>query len=89
MIPTSAVYKQTKKIELENEHCEKIVVERLDDNQTSCTWPVRWTYKLSQGEVTRIFRAPTPDAVLAYEYYFHEVKMNILQDHVKSSFVHF
>ena len=85
IIPASAVYKETKKIELENDNCDNITIERLDDSETSCTWPVRWTYKLAQGNVTQIFRAPTPDAVLAYEYYFHEVKMNILQDHVKKS----
>ena len=83
LIPTSAVYKQTRKMELENENCDKITVERLDDNQTSCTWPVPWTYKLNQGDVTRIFHAHTPDAVLAYEYYFEQVKMNILQTQAK------
>jgi hypothetical protein len=34
---------------------------------------------MTQGEITRVFRAPTPDAVLAYEYYFHQVKTDILQ----------
>ena len=41
LIPTSAVYKQTKKVELENDNCDKITVERLDDNQTSCTMDIQ------------------------------------------------
>ena len=79
LIPTSAVYKQTKKIMLENEHFGNITVERLDVNQNCNTWPVKWTFKLSQGDIVCTFCAPTPDAVLAYEYYFHDTQRNIFQ----------
>ena len=39
---------------------------------------------MSQGEISQTFRASTPDAVLAYEHYFHEVKLNILLGQVKA-----
>ena len=83
MIPSSSVYKQTQKVTLENNDLDKIVIERVEENEQHNPFPNKWTFKLSQGDVTRTFRASTPDAVLAYEYYFHQVKRDILQGQLR------
>ena len=84
-VPTSPVFKQTQKVILENDGIEKITVERIEENNQEQTgpWSNKWTFKLSQGEITRMFRAPTPDAVLAYEYYFQQVKMDVLRGQLR------
>lgn len=79
LIPTSAIYKQTQKVTLESDGVETITVERIEESQPHNPWPNKWTFKLRQGDVIRTFRAPTPDVVLAYEYYFHQIKMDILR----------
>jgi hypothetical protein len=84
LIPTSSIYKQAQKSNtLENNELDKITVERIEENQQHNPFPNKWTFKLSQGEVVRTFRAPTPDAVLAYKHYFHQVKRDILQGQLR------
>lgn len=83
LIPTSSVYKQTQKVTLENDGIDKITVERMEENTQHNPWPNEWRFRLRQAEVTHTFRAPTPDAILAYEYYFHQVKTDILQGQLR------
>ena len=81
LIPSSAVFKQTKKATLEYNDGgrEHIVTIECTGEKGEFSWPKEWDFRLTEGGVTETFRAPTPDCVLAYEYYFNLVKKEILQ----------
>jgi len=81
LIPSSAVFKQTKRATLEwDDGCRdhRVFIERVGV-KGEFSWPKEWDFKLTEDDVTEVFRAPTPDCVLAYEYYFNQVKKEILQ----------
>ena len=86
LIPTSNVYKQTQKVTIEykeNDKLQNITVERMGVKQ-EFSWPKEWDYKMVQDGVTVKFRAPTPDAILAYEYYFNQVKKDVLKQQLEN-----
>ena len=80
-IPASSIYKQTQKVILESKDIDKIKVERIDENQQNNPYPNKWCFKLSLGENSHVFALQHP--ILAYEYYFHQVKMDVLQGQLR------
>jgi len=81
LIPTSAVFEQTEKATLrwkDEESTHMVTIERIGE-KGEFSWPKEWKFRVTEDGVTETFRAPTPDAILAYEYYFNLVKKEILQ----------